>query len=522
MEGIIGLVVLIVLLAFNYELFSNITKNISIKNLRSLIVTIANFILVMLFFIALPIVGGYDYENVQDVLDVLFDDSTSYLTVITIVVFCAFIIYYIYGIFKELQENKRVMIEEMQKKAKENERKQIEKEHREREKIIKEAQRQKQEDEEKERIRIEEEEKLQKELIENENKRIAKIKKEITLIRKTYRPDCIKFQPKGSDFKTLKKNLNNDIISAVQKVKESMILVINECNNIDTSINQILKCQDMESVDEKYNYLISQKDQLEMLKSKSNTIRNDILKNKIRLLKEDVDIIDKFKNAFSCLLSSEKIKTNISPISLMVCNEKPKELSLFIYEKEPLILLLKQFYFCIFGYVTLVFDKDGFFSTALNTGVLSIEINRLTEDVLVQNNFKPKTKYVASDSKLLETGSTQTTWLHTCLDGSPDLRYRNNTRTDYRTDTYEYGKIEFDISGVKLICTVSSKEAIDAFEILKTKCVTTYKTHNPIPDILELVKRTSDKKDLNIDLILDRYNSLLVDKNTFCEIVSEH
>lgn len=31
MEGIIGLVVLIVLLAFNYELFSNITKNISKK-----------------------------------------------------------------------------------------------------------------------------------------------------------------------------------------------------------------------------------------------------------------------------------------------------------------------------------------------------------------------------------------------------------------------------------------------------------------------------------------------------------
>ena len=128
MEGIIGLAVLIVLLVVNYSLVSSATKNISNHKLRSLIMSIANFILVMLFVIILPVTGGYSYSSFQDMIDVLFDEETAILLTITIIGFIVAISYYTVGTYKvycinktnrEIEEQKR--IEEQKKKEEQQE-----------------------------------------------------------------------------------------------------------------------------------------------------------------------------------------------------------------------------------------------------------------------------------------------------------------------------------------------------------------------------------------------------------------
>lgn len=94
MDGIIASVFLVVLLIPNYYLVSSATGSIANTKLRSLIIALANFVLVMLFFICLPLIGGYSYDSFQDVLSVIFSEDTAALPIITIVGFSIAKIYF--------------------------------------------------------------------------------------------------------------------------------------------------------------------------------------------------------------------------------------------------------------------------------------------------------------------------------------------------------------------------------------------------------------------------------------------
>lgn len=99
MEGIIGLIVLIVLLVTNYELVGSATRNLSNSKLRSLIITIANFFLVLLFVFCLPMSGGYFYTDFQDVINVMFRDEAGVVLTLTIIGFCIAICYFAIGAY---------------------------------------------------------------------------------------------------------------------------------------------------------------------------------------------------------------------------------------------------------------------------------------------------------------------------------------------------------------------------------------------------------------------------------------
>lgn len=99
MEVVIALIVLVVLLIFNYKLVSAATENIANKKLRSLIMSLENFALVILFYIILSLVGGYSYDSFQDVLDLFFNEEIAASSIIIIVGFTIAIIYFAIGTY---------------------------------------------------------------------------------------------------------------------------------------------------------------------------------------------------------------------------------------------------------------------------------------------------------------------------------------------------------------------------------------------------------------------------------------
>lgn len=108
MDGVIGLIVLVGLIALTYYLVKNTTVNIRNKKLRSLIVTSVIFLVVMLFITCLPMVGGYSYDDFRDVLDVLFDEETAPMLIITILGFAIAIVYFAYGAYSIWSQEKTV------------------------------------------------------------------------------------------------------------------------------------------------------------------------------------------------------------------------------------------------------------------------------------------------------------------------------------------------------------------------------------------------------------------------------
>lgn len=514
MGGIIGLAVLIVLLVVNYSLVSSATKNISNHKLQSLIMSIANFILVMLFVIILPITGGYSYSSFQDMIDVLFDEETATLLTITIIGFIVAISYYAVGTYKLYCINKANRKIEEQKRIEEQKKKDEQQE--------KEKQRQKEEQQRRdEQRRIAAEKQREQEIIDSENKRIADIKQKISQIRKRYKPDPMKAPVDGIRISVKKEKINKDIVHTVDLLKEKISRLVEECKPIDSEINRILRCNNIELADQKLVYLLSEENKLDDLKRKSDELHTLIQKQKIILIEKNFDVLGELIRCFTLLKNSERLSFKNANTNAILCDKKPHELDLFIYESEPAILYIKQHYYCFFSNFILVFDNEGAFCVALDPTALSISVKRLEENMTVTNNVPSRCKHISSDSKLINKGQTKMTWEHTCLDGSPDLRYHNNLRTQYRIDTYEYGEIEFNLSGVKFSCSISSMKAIDAFEeiiskyIIRNNCL-----HNPIPEFIGLIKKISDENDEAAEAIINDYKKYESSKNSFCEIAN--
>lgn len=510
---VLKILALVLMLIVNYRLVSSATKKIKIKNLQSLIMSISNFVLVMSYFIILPITDGYSYSSFQDMIDKLFAEGYRILPITTIIGFSIAIAGFAFDTVNEICENKtnreieeRRRIEEQKKKEKQQE---IEK------------QRQKAEQQRRdEQRRIAAEKQKEQEIIEAENRRISDIQKKISKIRKRYKPTPLKTPVDGIQINVKKEYVNKDIVNTVNLHKEKICQLVEECKPIDSKINQILRCKKNDSVDQQYEFLTSQESYLTELKSKSDSLHTMIAQPKIQFYDYDDSIMSELTNCFSLLKNSERTTFRGTNSSAILCNKKPNELNLFVYKSEPVILYAKQNYYCLFSSFILVFNYDGAFSSALDPTALSISVTRMIENVTITNGESSKCKHVASDSKLISEGKTISTWEHTCLDGTPDLRYRNNLRTHCRTDTYEYGKIEFEISGVKFSCTTSSQKAIEAFEAIIPKYNVCYNNlHNSVPDFIKLLKLISDSDDENVDFIANRSRVYSENKNQFCEII---
>ena len=160
----------------------------------------------------------------------------------------------------------------------------------------------------------------------------------------------------------------------------------------------------------------------------------------------------------------------------------PDELKYFQIQTKPVVLRLMDYCFCIFSKTILVFTLDGKFVTALQRNCFRVNVQRDRERAYFNLETKGySSNAVGTDSKCIDKGEERHTWLHTCKDGSMDLRYRNNYRTNYRYDTMEYGRVRLSVADFVAEFKFSSEQAILAAEKAASeneKCKVTRESNN--------------------------------------------
>lgn len=344
---------------------------------------------------------------------------------------------------------------------------------------------------------------------EKEKQRISEVTQKVNEILARYSPQKAISLQKAQQLNTANAIVNKEVVFTVNQFKDILRDSISKCNEIDKTINQILACAGCRDVDQKLNYLSEKTNELNRLKSESDKLHSEIAKHKIKLLNEDGNLLFLVKKSFSALFSSKKCVLEGLSLKDFICEEKPSDLEFFDYRYAPATLHIGTFYYCLFSNVILVFDAKGVFVTAVDPTALSLKIDRVKVDVWINNNTLPSHQYVDVDSKRVDKGATRQTWVHTCRDGSPDLRYSYNPRIEYRTDKYEYGSVSISILDNTVSFYLSSDVAIKALERVGKEYIRKCNNrHNPIPEFLNLLSRVSEDGEQNISYIKSMNNNV--------------
>lgn len=251
-------------------------------------------------------------------------------------------------------------------------------------------------------------------------------------------------------------NIDHELLFHIMRFKYDYDESVKKCLETNDRLLRLLSCPDCNSLAMKLDYLNTNIEQIKRLKAES-----DKQFNQIGTLRFPIPNNSNFQallfRAFSLLQESKKYSFDEGTIETVVNNCHPTDISLFDL-KEPIITLkVEKNYYCLLGETIVVFDENGYFSTVLKKSVLKIEVKKEIGGLY---------SYVASDSKLVKGGLLTYTWLHTCVDGSPDMRYNYNPRIPQMKDGYEYGVVTISIAAKKIRITVSSQKAIEAFEEL--------------------------------------------------------
>ncbi|GEM_PF-2031370 len=352
---------------------------------------------------------------------------------------------------------------------------------------------------------------------EKEKQRISEVTQKVSELLARYSPQKTISLQKAQQINTENSLVNKEVVSTVNQFKDCLRDNISKCNEIDQAINRILTCVGCRDIDEKLNYLSAKTEELQRLQSESDLLHNEIEKHKIKLLNEDGNLLFLVKKSLNALLSSKKCVIEGLNLKELICEEKPSDLEFFDYKYAPATLHIGTYYYCLFSNVILVFDAMGIFATAIDPTALFIQIERVRVDVWINNNTLPSHQYIDMDSKCVEQGTTRHTWVHTCRDGSPDLRYSYNPRIEYRTDKYEYGNVTISILGNTVSFSLSSDNATKALERVSREYIRKCNNrHNPIPEFLNLLDRVSENGEQNITYILDINKSNVSAANYFC------
>ena len=330
----------------------------------------------------------------------------------------------------------------------------------------------------------------------------AKLSGEINEIASIYKPKNLSLGAKGAEYGH-KSNVKADVCELVNEHKSALLQIADSCEETDKKISKILECEQCNSLEEKLEYLNNNKYELTRLKIESDKVHKKAENRKIQILHSDVQKLSKIKNAFDLLKKSEKCTASKVSAKKILYGKKIADLALFQYEQAPAAIDLEDFIFCLFANTILVFDKNGFFSTALETSALKIDVKR------------DKTKYrsdsnVGADSAPIVFDENRTRWLHACKDGSPDLRYKSNSRIEYTVPVngYEYGTISVKIGEHSAAFTVSSSAALGAFEEIANIYSDVNEQELKAADILSIIELPANSEDelASLPLIIETKN----------------
>jgi hypothetical protein len=297
--------------------------------------------------------------------------------------------------------------------------------------------------------------------------------------------------------------INIEMIRCVNQLLKDMNRIDNYVINFNNQIEEILCRNNFSSAEKRWRYLQENEKTLNLLMEKNRKLVSKRDNLKIDISTERSEAINKLREAFVELQNSKKKKIedlhsfDVQRYGALAQN-LPKDLIYFNSECEPICLRGDDYQFYIYPNVILVFDQEGYFVTALASTELKFDVKRMTERVFISNN-KFHSEKVDADSRCIEEGKKSVTWLHTKVNGRPDLRYSYNPMIESHTDVMEYGRVEISVVGLHMTIDFSSQAAINAFEnAQKANNTAGAQRDFPMLALMNLLENTTDNKAVGV------------------------
>lgn len=218
---------------------------------------------------------------------------------------------------------------------------------------------------------------------------------------------------------------------------------------------------------------------------------------KFVLHEESNQEFETLKKALDIFKKSKKIEgtMNIKGSEVTVFQQK-SDLKFIEYKTPPYSIGLGGNRFYIFPNSVWVFEGDDKLIGIYKPRVIEAKFEHKEN---IKYSFKTYPDIV-EDTKIVTKDIPHTTWLHTCRDGSPDMRYSHNPQRTYYTQQEYYLECKFELvlCGYIFSYSVSS---YDNCEIL-LKAIKKYseveECKDVVPMLLDLLKRCTDGRDLEI------------------------
>ena len=126
---------------------------------------------------------------------------------------------------------------------------------------------------------------------EKENQRISEVTQKVNELVARYSPNKMISLQKAQQPKSEIALVNKEVVFTVNQYKDNLKEIIAKCNEIDHSLKHILSCVGCSNVDDKFNHLTNKINELQRLKTESDSLHREITKHKIRLLNEDGNLL---------------------------------------------------------------------------------------------------------------------------------------------------------------------------------------------------------------------------------------
>ena len=286
-------------------------------------------------------------------------------------------------------------------------------------------------------------------------------------------------------------------------------------------IQKILNYNNYVTGEQNLEYLKQKEPELRVLKDELLDAQKPQDNRKIVLNETTSQELEDIRNSIVESGKSQKVR-NMGNLDWKTVTEvsMPVELKYFRSQTKPVMLHLMDYCFCIFSKTILVFTLEGRFVTALQRSCFRVNVQRDRERAYFNLETQSySSNAVGTDSKCIDKGEERHTWLHTCKDGSMDLRYRNNYRINYRYDTMEYGRIRFSVADFTEEFKLSAEQAILAAEKAaeeneKYKVTRESNNESSVINLLQLLEPSS-KSARELE---ERYIKLDVPQKKYCYI----
>lgn len=283
--------------------------------------------------------------------------------------------------------------------------------------------------------------------------------------------------------------MNRDVSDCFARYHEEISRIDSRIEELQNKARSILNGAASSSAENSLKILESKLHDLDQIKESAEQLYFEGRNKSIHITYFEPTSLTNLRNAILALKSSKKcITISGSSSKDFFISKEPKEHSYFHSSTAPVVLNFENVKAYCYPKIILLFEGD-YFIAATNPEGLKITVTQ--KEVRARFNSDRKeysdNKVLDDDSFVVQKGYERTTWLHTCKDGSPDLRYSYNPAMHFRDDVVRHGVVLFAIGEYKAEFAFSSHQAYEALVLAqRTYCTNNSAVVDPIPVLLDL------------------------------------